>query len=77
MNQSEFLAIGYNLVKGREKSRVQGAIGLGLGLASQRLKSLERDFQTELLSVACEIDSHLNFAFILQQKLSARRQFWT
>ena len=75
MNQSEFLAIGYNLVKGREKSRVQGAIGLGF--ASHRLKSLARDFQTELLSVACAIDSHLNFAFILQQNLSARRQFWT
>lgn len=53
MNQSEFPAIGYNLVKGRENSRVQGAIGLGF--ASHSLKSLARDFQAELLSVACAI----------------------
>ena len=29
MNQSEFLEITCNLLKAREKSRVQGAIGLG------------------------------------------------
>ena len=31
MNQSEFLAIAYHLLKAREKSRVQGAIGFGFG----------------------------------------------
>ena len=29
MNQSQFLAITYNLLKAREKSRVSGAIGFG------------------------------------------------
>ena len=31
MNQSQFLAITCNSLKAREKSRVQGAIGFGLG----------------------------------------------
>ena len=48
MNQSEFLAIGYNLVKGREKSRVQGAIGLGF--ASHGLKSLAETFRPSYLA---------------------------
>ena len=30
MNQSGFLAISCNLLKAREKSRVQGAVGFGL-----------------------------------------------
>ena len=29
MNHSEFLAITYNLLKAREKSRMQGEIGFG------------------------------------------------
>ena len=29
MNQSEFLAITCNMLKSREKSRLQGAIGIG------------------------------------------------
>ena len=29
MNQSELLKISFNLLKAREKSRVQGAIGFG------------------------------------------------
>ena len=33
MNQSEFLAITCNLLKARENSRVQGAIGSNLVLA--------------------------------------------
>ena len=37
MNQSEFLAITCNLLKAREKSRVQGAIGFGF--ASHWLKN--------------------------------------
>ena len=37
MNQSQFLAITYNLLKAREKSRVHGAIGFGF--ASHWLKN--------------------------------------
>ena len=37
MNQSKFLAITCNLLKAREKSRVQGAIGFGF--ASHWLKN--------------------------------------
>ena len=33
MNQSEFLAIAYHLLKAREKLRVQGAIGFGFAPA--------------------------------------------
>ena len=42
MNQSEFLAITYNSLKVREKSRVHGAIGFGF--ASHWLKKLARGF---------------------------------
>ena len=39
MNQSQFLAIIWNLLKAGEKSRVQGAIGFGFGFASHWLKN--------------------------------------
>ena len=44
MNQSEFLEIIFNSLKGREKSRVQG----GMCFASHWLKNLRKIF--ELLS---------------------------
>ena len=43
MNQSEYLAIACNLLKAREKSRVQGAIGFGF--ASNWLKDLRETFK--------------------------------
>ena len=39
MKQSEYLAITCNLLKAREKSHVQGAIGFGFGFASNWLKN--------------------------------------
>ena len=42
MNQSEFPAITCNLLKAREKSRLQDAIGFGF--ASHLLKKLARPF---------------------------------
>ena len=44
MNQSEYLAITCNLVKAREKSRVQEVIGFGF--ASNWLKNLRETFKT-------------------------------
>ena len=41
MNQSEFLLVICNLLRAREKSPVQGAIGF----ASHWLKKLAKDFQ--------------------------------
>ena len=43
MNQSQFLAITYNLLKAREKSRVHGAIGFGF--ASHWLKNWREFFE--------------------------------
>ena len=43
MNQSQFLAITYNSLKAREKSRVHGAIGFGF--ASQWLKNWRESFE--------------------------------
>ena len=39
MNQSEFLAITCNLLKVREKLRMQGTIGFSFGFASNWLKN--------------------------------------
>ena len=44
MNQSEFLAITCNLLKAREKSRVQGAIGFRFAFASHWLKNWREIF---------------------------------
>ena len=43
MNQSQFLAITCNLLKARERSRVQGAIGFGF--ASNWLKNWRDSFK--------------------------------
>ena len=43
MSQSQFLAIAYNWLKGREKSRVHGAIGFGF--ASYWLKNWRESFK--------------------------------
>ena len=43
MNQSQFLAITCNSLKGREKSRVHGAIGFGF--ASHWLKNWRESFE--------------------------------
>ena len=43
MNQSEFLVITYNTLKGREKSRVHRAIGFGF--ASHWLKNWQESFK--------------------------------
>ena len=47
MNQSQFLAITCNLLKAREKSGVQGAIGFGIGFgfASDWLKNWRESFK--------------------------------
>ena len=45
MNQSQFLAISCNSLEAREKSRVQGAIGFGLGFASHWLKNWRESFR--------------------------------
>ena len=45
MNQSEFLLITSNSLKGREKSRVHGAIGFGFGFASHWLKNWRESFK--------------------------------
>ena len=45
MNQSEFLAITCSLLKAREKSRLQAAIGFGFGFASQWLKNWRAIFK--------------------------------
>ena len=37
MNQSQFLAIIYNLLKAREKSRLHGAIGFGCFSLAEKL----------------------------------------
>ena len=43
MNQSQFLAITYNSLKAREKSRVHGVIGFGV--ASYWLKNWRESFK--------------------------------
>ena len=62
MNQSEFLAITCNLLKAREKSRVQGAVCFGF--ASHWLKKWREIFKpiTELCNCVINFDSHLKTA---------------
>ena len=50
-NQSEFLAITRNLLKAREKSRLQGAIGFGFGF--QWLKNWLEIFKPVTKSSNC------------------------
>ena len=44
-NQSQFLAITWNLLKAWEKSRAHGAIGFGFGFASHWLKNWRESFK--------------------------------
>ena len=64
MNQSQFLAITRNSIKAREKSRVQGAIGLGF--ASHWLKNWRESFKPitkrSNRSRVITFDSHLKTA---------------
>ena len=62
MNQSQFLAITYNLLEAREKSRVHGAIGFGFD--SHWLKNWRESFKpiTKLSNQVSTFDSHLKTA---------------
>ena len=66
MNQSEFLVITCNSLKGREKSRVHGAIGFGFGFASHWLKNWRESFKPitkrSNRNHAVTFDSHLKTA---------------
>ena len=73
MNQSEFLLITSNSLKGREKSRVHGAIGFGF--ASHWLKNWRESFKPitkrSNRNHVITFDSHLKTAlfiyFLVQQ----------
>ena len=64
INQSQFLAIIWNLLKAREKSRVNGAIGFGF--ASRWLKNWCESFKPIIKrsnrNHASTFDSHLKTA---------------
>ena len=66
MNQSQFLAIIWNLLKAREKSRVRGAIGFGF--ASHWLKNWRESFKPTIKrsnrNHVITFDSHLETARI-------------
>ena len=70
MNQSEFLLITSNSLKGREKSRVHGAIGFGF--ASRWLKNWRESFKPITERSNCNhiitFDSHLKTALISTHK---------
>ena len=67
MNQSQFLAIIWNLLKSREKSRVHGTIGFGF--ASHWLKNWREPFKpiTERSNHnhVITFDSHLKTALLI------------
>ena len=56
MNQSEFLEITWNLLKLREKSRVQGAIGSGWKTGA---RFLSQSLKVETVNCEMTFDSHL------------------
>ena len=64
MNQSQLLAITWNLLKAREKSRVHGAIGFGF--ASHWLKNWRESFKPIIKGSnrnhVITFDSHLETA---------------
>ena len=72
MNQSQFLAITCNSLKAREKSRVQGAIGFGLG--SHWLKNWRESFKPitkrSNRNLVITFDSHLKTALCNYCKLT-------
>ena len=61
MNQSEFLAIAFNLFEAREKSRAQSAIGFGFGFASYWLKNWREIFKA---ITKCSNRNRLNTCYI-------------
>ena len=67
MNQSQFLAIIYNLLKAREKSRVHDAIGFGF--ASHWLKNWRESFKPitkrSNRNHVITFDSHLKTALLI------------
>ena len=69
MNQSEFLAVTCNFLKAREKSRVQGAIGIGFG--SHWLKTLRNIFKPITKrgnrNRVISFDSHLKIALTVER----------
>ena len=75
MNQSQLLAITCNLLKAREKSRVQGAIGFGF--ASHWLKNWRDSFKPitkrSNRNHVITFDSHLKTALIYQSKFHDHR----
>ena len=68
MNQSQFLAITFNSLEARGKSRVQGAIGFGFGFASHWLKNWCKSFKPitkrSNRSHVITFDSHLKTALL-------------
>ena len=64
MNESEFLAIIFNLLKAREKSRVHG--GIGFDFASHWLKNWRKSFKPIIKrsnrNHVITFDSHLKTA---------------
>ena len=69
MNQSQFLAITFNSLEGREKSRVHGAIGFGFGFGSYWLKNSHDSFKPitkrSNRNHVITFDSHLKTALTL------------
>ena len=79
MNQSQFLAITYNSLKAREKSRVHGAIGFGF--ASHWLKNWRESFKPitnrSNRKHVITFDSHLKIALNEIEHVSNYVHFWT
>ena len=77
MNQSEFLLITSNSLKGREKSRVHGAIGFGF--ASHWLKNWRESFKPitkrSNRNHVITFDSHLKIALIRLNKEKKNMSF--
>ena len=68
MSQSQFLAITFNSLEAREKSRVRGAIGFGFGFAPHWLKNWRESFKPitkrSKRNHVITFDSHLKTALI-------------
>ena len=70
MNQSQFLAITFNSLEARERSRVHGAIGFGL--ASHWLKNWRESFKPiskrSNRNHGITFDSHLKTALMIKSE---------
>ena len=63
MNQSEFLAIPFNLLKGREKSRLQSAMVFGLLLIGWKTGAeIFKPITVKRRNRVLTFDSHLKIA---------------